>query len=132
MPSPGVKDKLWIAGFYEGEGSIGCYKVQFIKRKKLYKKHTLHVCIAQKDEKILKWVRKKIGFGSVYTRAKTKMSMWQCAAHSAVKFVKLIYPYMKTLHKKRQMRKAVSGYLSKVHLSYYRGGSYSAIFNSGR
>ena len=58
-------DLAWIAGFWEGEGSINFYRVKRTRGKKLYKSNRLYATITQGDRDILKWAIKTTGVGSI-------------------------------------------------------------------
>lgn len=109
-------EKVWIAGFYEGEGYFGvsdktCYSKT--GKKYVYKDAVLRGSISQKYRPIIQWIRNKLGFGTVRFMQNRKSSfgssIWSLAfTHShALRFAQLIRPYMRTPHKKKQMDTAI-------------------------
>lgn len=94
----------WLGGFFDGEGSAGCYHfkgagVPFTQ---------LKITLRQKDEKILNLVKETLGYGSVCHDYKKKgMYGWYCSSANGRKFLKLILPYLRTDHKRSQVKEAL-------------------------
>lgn len=97
------KDLFWIAGFWEGEGYAGIYKIGKTPSGKIRKR--LEIGIVQKNQKSLLWINKVIGYGNVRKR-KDGVSRWQQRDNKAKKFLRLIYPYLK--FRKEQVFKLIS------------------------
>lgn len=90
----------WLGGFFDGEGSTGFYNFKKFRQ--------LKVTLRQKDKDILEYVRRKVGYGSVCTDYKCKgIYGWYCSSARARWFLKLILPYLKTKHKRKQTIKAL-------------------------
>ena len=100
MPIPETQDIIWIAGFYEGEGSAGCYENR-------PNQWTLHVSLTQKERQVLDWVREQYGFGSIYCN-RQRCHHWQCYYEDAKIFLLSILPYMKVERKIQQVELALS------------------------
>ena len=83
----------WLAGFYEGEGSCGCY-TNGRKRNK----HRLTVSVSQKDPRVLKHIKTMLGRGSVIANRTTYgiVYAWRTYSASARWFLNQIRPYMRT------------------------------------
>ncbi len=99
-------DTRWIAGFFDGEGSVGIY-ARNTDRSKLLKYFVLVVSLAQSGplgQKVLQYCQEKYG-GTVYQQKTTKtqtinkiMWKWNISADKAVVFLDEILPhtYIKT------------------------------------
>lgn len=103
---------MWIVGFYEGEGTTFC--VQYDKRSAKgyrYFPYRLTVSIVQKDRTPLLWLQKKIGYGKLYRginrKTGCKWSTWTVWCRQAREFLKLIYPHVKSVYKKNQIKNAL-------------------------
>ena len=113
---------IWLVGFYEGEGSCGCYrKTSYSKagEKYVYPHGSLTVTIAQKDRQIIDWIQKKLGYGSVRIRPQKSTSLggsvwiWNACHSDAYRFLRLIRPYLKINRRKVQLAKALKRYEAK-------------------
>lgn len=108
-------DLLWIVGFFEGEGSCGCYtRKEVAKSGKLYiyKNGTLIVSICQKRKDILKWILKEVGYGSLFYSANPdsfghSVWTWRAASLQAEKFLLMIQPYLKSKYRIKQVNKSI-------------------------
>lgn len=60
------EDLTWLTGFWEGEGCVGCYKMNYVNRGKKYKRYILNVSVAQKEKMLINWVKDSLGYGSIY------------------------------------------------------------------
>lgn len=108
----------WIAGFYEGEGSAGFYRINRNRGHKLYKSYRLMVGISQIEKSILTWIKNTVEMGSIGTWKNNKRNQygWKCkpiyrfclANDMARRFLKLILPYMKAKHKIKQAKEALA------------------------
>ena len=91
----------WLAGFFDGEGSVGVY-ARNTDRSKLFRYYVLVVSLAQsgpRGQKVLQYCQEKYG-GTVYQQksAKTQtinkiMWKWNISADKAVVFLDDILPY---------------------------------------
>ncbi len=110
-------DLNWIAGFYEGEGSAGFYRINRNRNNKLHKSFRLMVGISQIEKSILVWIKDTLNMGSIGTWKNNKRNTygWKCkpiyryclANNMARRFLKLIIPYMKARHKIKQAKEAL-------------------------
>lgn len=95
-------DWHWIAGFFEGEGSAGCYSSD----KGRYK---LHASISQKEKQTLDAIQALVGYGSV-TQCKGswgKVYHWRVCNAQARKFLNDLLPYLRTGKKWCQVQEAL-------------------------
>lgn len=99
-------DAAYIAGFLDGDGSIGLY---------IYDKYTSgRVTISNTNQNVLKWVNKIVGIGGVY-RLRLLISgktIWEFCIRKQKdlnEFLNRIYPYLKI---KNGRAEEVMGWLS--------------------
>lgn len=91
-------DLRWLAGFFDGEGSIGIYP-RNANRTKTKKYYVLVVSLAQSGDdgkEILESVQHKFG-GSVYSQTKPNhkvMWKWNVSAIKAQKFLEILEPFL--------------------------------------
>ena len=106
------EDIAYIAGLFDGEGSI-----YYAKRKEKKKKHKgkgyrysmsqrISMEITMTDEYVIRWVHEVLGVGTVnkkprkgYRKDGTKYLMqykWRCTFRDAYKVCRLIWPWSKT------------------------------------
>lgn len=105
-----TKEELyWLAGFYEGEGCCGTY-MQKDNRRSNYAYKKIEVNITQKDRRILDWIQKKVGYGSICKKSKDGCHGWSCASLQARTFIVAILPYMRTKHKRAQIHRVINKY----------------------
>lgn len=87
----------WLAGFFDGEGSIGVYGRNNDKGKK-FKYYVLAVSLAQSGKvgKLICDKLQSIYGGSVYLNSKTKKPQWKwnISADKAQQFLYSIKPYL--------------------------------------
>ena len=107
-------DIAYIAGLFDGEGSVD-YKQRWEKRgKKKYKVWRIIMDIAMTDESVIRWVHEVLGVGTVNIRDKTKSPSgkphykkqwrWRCSFREALYVAKLLWPHAQTkLHKIEQI-----------------------------
>lgn len=91
-------DLAWLAGLFDGEGSIGVYKRNWDRTHKI-QYYTLTVCLAQSGKwgKVLVDSLQKVYGGHVrYAPGKAKKDMyhWQVDAEKAVTFLAAIDKYL--------------------------------------
>ena len=113
-------DRAYIAGLFDGEGSI-----YYARRKEKKKKHKgkgyrysmsqrISMEITMTDEMVIRWVHEVLGLGTVVKKPRkglrkdgTKYLMqykWRCTFRDAYKVCRLIWPWSKTkLHKVEQV-----------------------------
>ena len=114
------EDVAYIAGLFDGEGSI-----YYAKRKEKKKKHNgkghrysmsqrISMEITMTDEHVIRWVHEVLGVGTVVLKPRkglrkdgTKYLMqykWRCTFRDAYQVCRLIWPWSKTkLHKVEQV-----------------------------
>jgi flagellar assembly factor FliW len=117
----------WLVGFYEGEGSCGCYKFSHKRKNKVYRYYNLSASIAQKEKQVIKLIRRLLGFGRInqlHLSGINKITMWRWKVNNkeARKFLNLIRPHMKHPGKIRQLKNAVSLDLKNVNPNYHKVG----------
>lgn len=98
-------DIYYAAGFWEGEGSCGCYSASRGNSKRLV------ASVTQYDEIPLLWFKNNFS-GCIC--AKTQ---WQIGGDKAKDFLELIYPIIKSNYKRGQVEKALaawSAYRAKI------------------
>lgn len=84
-------EKAYLAGLFDGEGTIGYY----LKKKIGY--HIVQVAIYNTDPRIMNWIKERIHFGSITTNKRTKYIHWGWMISSksqAVEFLGLIRSYL--------------------------------------
>jgi hypothetical protein len=87
----------YIAGFFDGEGSVSVSRPKATKNQKRYLK--LRARIGQNTRAVLDWIQSLFG-GSVieekktYGSAKKVMYRWQASDRVAEKFLRTIEPYL--------------------------------------
>lgn len=129
-------DLVWLAGFFDGEGSVGVYetgrKTEGKGKPAMKRGLFLHACITQKDTAPLIWCKSRWG-GSLCMRKDTEDRFgtgvwnWSVNSRKAYAFLREIYPYLK-FKKERvgiclefQERKGGSGVrLTDEHREYER------------
>jgi hypothetical protein len=94
-------DLAWVAGFWEGEGSIGCYNA------KASKSYQFVVTFTQKNRLILEWLKKHFG-GSIGYKVDNNSHYWSlCLSKAnAIHCIELLRPYIKMPRRLRQIKRA--------------------------
>ena len=102
-------DKAYIAGLFDGEGSVtySQRKQKKDKNKKEYKFWDIRCEISMTDKYVMEWLYKILGFGSFNERkpikswkGKKTQWRWRCSHRDALIFAKLLWPYAQVkLHK---------------------------------
>ena len=92
-------DKAYLAGFIDGEGSIGL-RTTHTNRKPKYRSLCLRLRITQCDRPILEWIKAVTGVGSVrqgsvQTDRHQERFGWSCAGQYALRVLHEVYPYLK-------------------------------------
>ena len=104
-----VSDAAYIAGLFDGEGSV-TYKQYMRKRKgktKAYPTWSIELEISMTDKEVIRWVYETLNVGSFSKRPPHKASMgkkmqwrWRCSFRDALYVAKLLWPYaIVKLHK---------------------------------
>ena len=100
----GESDIAYIAGLFDGEGSI-TYKQYMRKRKgqkKAYPTWSIRMEIAMTDRSVLIWLHEILGVGTVnpkryktkYTVGWKKQWRWRCQFRDAYYVARLLWPYV--------------------------------------
>ena len=108
-----IADAAYIAGLFDGEGSI-TYKQYMRKRKgkqKAYLTWNIQMEVSMTDESLIRWLHDVLKVGSVNKRPPHKKSMgkkmqwrWRCGYREALYVAKIIWPYAQVkLHKIEQI-----------------------------
>ena len=100
-------DLKYIAGLFDGEGCI-----HIDKHEKPCLHYSLVVHLTNSNAKVIKKVRKTIGFGCIQTERKTKkiVYIFRLCSRQAKSFLVKVYPYLEI--KKEQTKLAIE-YQSK-------------------
>ncbi len=93
-------EKAYIAGFVDGEGSIG---IDIIKSKGKTVPHTfkVRVIVTNSNFSVMEWIKTVTGYGCAYKYKKSykenwkKVHRWQVVSGKARQFIGDIYPYLK-------------------------------------
>ena len=115
-----ISDAAYIAGLFDGEGSLQCKKAWEKKKKHKgegYRKtHAwrINMEIAMTDEPVIRWVHETLKVGSVIKRNVKGLTKgggryktqwrWRCSHRDAYGVAKLIWPFAQVkLHKLEQI-----------------------------
>ena len=107
-----ISDVAYIAGLFDGEGSVDFAKRKEKKRGKIYTVQRILMRIEMTDEDVLNWVHEKLGVGTVRKRNRSPSvkAHWKDRWVYSVRFreayyeCKLIWPYAQVkLHKIEQI-----------------------------
>ena len=106
-------DKAYIAGLFDGEGSVSYYqrKEKRKGKKKAYNYWMIRCELSMTDQYVVEWMHKTLGFGTLTKRLPTKSWIgkkiqwrWRCSHRDALIFAKLMWPYAQVkLHKMEQI-----------------------------
>lgn len=89
----------YIAGFFDGEGSITIGRRKKAKSKNFA--YYAHVAIGQKDGEIIGELKKHFS-GGIHKAKRDGSYVWYCSDRIAYNFIKTIYPYLR--YKKPQAK----------------------------
>lgn len=99
-----LQDAIYIAGLFDGEGSVNLSKSGTVKKRWKTKTYTLRARIRMTDEFVVRWIHATVGgrFYTVKNPARLKQYPhgklcyeWNVAGVNAVNFLRQIYPYLK-------------------------------------
>ncbi len=110
-------DAAYLAGLFDGEGSIQCKKYLDTKRKdrpRRYKVWRIVMEMSMTDEMVIRWVHDTLKVGTVNLNVKNKSPSakphykdqwrWRCTHRDAYQVAKLIWPFAQVkLHKLEQI-----------------------------
>ena len=86
----------WIAGFWEGEGTLTIRK----------KYRNFNISVAQNEKKVIRFIKKLIPSGSIYTHTCKKTIMTSFMLHgigASLAFIKYILPYIHSQKRKKSI-----------------------------
>ena len=107
-----IADVAYIAGLFDGEGTIDFARRKEKKRGKIYTVQRISMRIEMTDELVLNWVHETLGVGTVRkrNRSPSRKAHWKDAWVYTVRFrqalqvCKLLWPYVQVkLHKIEQI-----------------------------
>ena len=105
-------DAAYLAGLFDGEGSVYFKKMNQVKHKRpgkpVHKVWVIRIEIAMTDKAVLEWVWETTGVGAFGPRKVKKgykpQWRWRAAHRDALKVCKWLWPYAQTkLHKIEQV-----------------------------
>jgi hypothetical protein len=96
------EDWSYLAGLFDGEGSVTITHHHRGHRKAGPLYHELAINIANTYEPVIQWVKDKLGFGMIHKKrcagmpgARKDIWYWETANKKAEQFLLLILPYLK-------------------------------------
>jgi hypothetical protein len=107
-----INDAAYIAGLFDGEGSVDFARRKEKKRGKTYTVHRILMRIEMTDEDVLNWVHEKLGVGTVRKRNRSPSIkthwkdrwVYSVRFRQAYKVAKLLWPFAQVkLHKLEQI-----------------------------
>ncbi|MDE2233290.1 MAG: LAGLIDADG family homing endonuclease [Patescibacteria group bacterium] len=98
-----TQDLSYMAGYFDGEGSISLVKRQRGKCLEYF----IRISIGQKDGASLDWIKDNFG-GTLYNVKRDDSYIWLATNNKAYKVIKLIVPFLK--YKQPQVKLAIKFY----------------------
>ena len=107
-----INDAAYIAGLFDGEGSVDFARRKEKKRGKTYTVQRILMRIEMTDEDVLNWVHEKLGVGTVRKRNRSPSikthwkdrGVYSVRFRQAYKVAKLLWPFAQVkLHKLEQI-----------------------------
>ena len=77
-------EKAYLAGIFDGEGSVGYY----LKKKTGY--HRAQIAIYNSNPSIMQWLREKVGYGSISTSKASKYTNWAWICNSKPQVIEIL------------------------------------------
>ena len=106
-------DIAYIAGLFDGEGSVSYYqrKEKQKNKKKAYNYWVIRCEMSMTDQHVMEWFYKTLDVGTLTKRLPTKSWVgrkmqwrWRCGYRDAYSFAKIIWPHTQVkLHKIEQI-----------------------------
>ena len=106
-------DTAYIAGLFDGEGSISYYqrKEKRKGKKKAYNYWLIRCEMSMTDQHVMEWMHKTLELGTLTKRLPTKSWVgkqiqwrWRCSHRDAYSFAKIVWPHAQVkLHKIEQI-----------------------------
>lgn len=92
-------DIRYIAGFWDGDGSITIQKQKWISKNRAGVQHFLCIKVSNTDKRILEEIKSYFNVGTVMSNGKSKAKnrqawQYQSSANDAYKIIKKLYPYL--------------------------------------
>ena len=110
----------YIAGLFDGEGSVSRYQEKRKNRKS--PTWVIRCEVNMTDRAIIKWLHETLGFGSFHKKPPSKNQLgsrmqyrWCCSYRDALKFANLLFPYARVKRKKLQQ---LINHYDKLSLRY--------------
>ena len=92
-------DLAYIAGFFDGEGSVTIHENCKPSPRGISPNHTLQVSLGNTDPRVLEWIKSLFGGGISYRRVEKAnhrhVAQWTLRAASALPFLVAIRPYLR-------------------------------------
>ena len=106
-------DIAYIAGLFDGEGSVSYYqrKEKRKDKKKAYNFWMIRCELSMTDQYVVEWMHEVLGVGTVCKRLPIKSWVgkktqwrWRCGYRDALQFAKIVWPHIQVkLHKIEQI-----------------------------
>ena len=101
-------ERAYIAGLFDGEGSVDYAQRWENKTKGRYKVWRISCEISMTHQSVLEWVHEVLEFGTVRPKkvpeGKKPQWRWRCTYRDAYAFAKLVWPHVQVkLHKIEQI-----------------------------
>ena len=94
-----AEDLAYIAGFFDGEGSVTIHENGRPSPRGISPNHTLQASIGNTDPIVLRWIHENFGGSLTYRKTKRENSrniaQWAIRARSALPFLEAIRPYIR-------------------------------------
>ena len=114
------KNIAYIAGLFDGEGSVSRYQEMRKGRKK--PTWVIRCEMNMTDQAIIKWVHTMLGFGSFHKKPPSPKQLgrkmqyrWCCSYRDALNFANLLLPYSRV---KREVLQKVINHYDKFPVRY--------------
>ena len=109
-------DAAYIAGLFDGEGSVTHKKYNFKRGEKYYDTWAIELCIEMTDESVLRWVHEVLQCGSLNERKKrpNRKRIWRLRIkhRDAYKVCCMMWPYAHV--KLPKIQKIIDHYNGKI------------------
>ena len=99
-------DAAYMAGLFDGEGSIDFTKRKEKKRSGTYNCRRVSMEISMTDQSVIRWVHEVLGVGTVLKKPRKGLRkngtkyltqyVWRCSFREAYQVAKLLWPYART------------------------------------
>jgi len=115
-------DLSYIAGFFDGEGSVTIHHNYAPSPRGKSPNHTLQVSIGNTDPRVIVWIHEHFG-GALTMRSGFKPNhrdviQWMARSNKAARFLRMILPYLRMKREQAEIaltfQQAKSGYRKKM------------------